>query len=190
MKNILPVAVAKDTGRKIHCSFSFTPRLPVAGQNWVNAFTTRARAFRTDSGIDFFRATAATTIRAILPFSLRLLECFFIFSKFALKKATISPLPSLKTPRHRKPFLTQGIGRAAKPFRSVAKECRRKPEPWKVRFCPSGQNAPEKKGKRSSIAPHSHRSSIASPSKPHTFTNNSNKLYYSKKSARITFYGY
>ena len=30
-KNILPVAVAKDTGRKIQCFFSFTLRLPVAG---------------------------------------------------------------------------------------------------------------------------------------------------------------
>ncbi|MDE7383536.1 MAG: hypothetical protein K2M99_06590 [Treponemataceae bacterium] len=119
MKNILPVAVAKDTGRKIQCSFSFTLRLPVAGQNWLNAFTTRARAFRTDSGIDFFRATAATTIRAILPFSLRLLECFFIF-KIALKKVTLSH--PRKTSRHRKPFLTQGIGRAAEPFRSAAKE--------------------------------------------------------------------
>ncbi|MBD5412363.1 MAG: hypothetical protein HDR51_06430 [Treponema sp.] len=92
MKNILPVAVAKDTGRKIQCSFSFTLRLPVAGQNWLNTFTTHARAFRTHCGIDFFRATAATTIRAILPFSLRLLECFFIFSKFAVKKSNDLPL--------------------------------------------------------------------------------------------------
>ena len=41
-KNILPVAVAKDTGRKIQCSFSFILRFPVAGQNWLNAFATCA----------------------------------------------------------------------------------------------------------------------------------------------------
>ena len=43
-----------------------------------------ARAFRANCGKDFFfAAVAATTIRAILPFSLRLCEYFSYFQKLA-----------------------------------------------------------------------------------------------------------
>ena len=94
--------------RKIHCFFifnssTFASSFAYFTQNWLNAFATCACAFRTDCGRDFFAAIATTTISAILPFSLRLRECFLYFQrKLAIKTGNAILVACFKHCSHNK----------------------------------------------------------------------------------------